>query len=53
MTMQNILGKIVQCGAPRPRPTLTPFVHDGTGPDVDPATGDEAQTFEPDGTARP
>jgi recombinational DNA repair protein RecT len=28
--------------------TGTPFVHDGSGPDVDPATGDEAETFQPD-----
>jgi len=27
-----------------------PFVHDGSGPDVDPATGDEAETFQPDET---
>ena len=31
-----------------PEQDLPPFVHDGSGPDVDPATGDEAETFQPE-----
>jgi len=26
---------------------MTQFEHDGEGPDVDPVTGDEAETFDP------